>query len=366
MRIEIPTEHLISFAAVFGLAFGLSYLLTPLAQRLGVRFGIVDVPRDRHKHQRPTSKFGGLAMFAAFMAAVIVAQFLPVERADDKEIIRLTGLILGGAFIWVVGILDDRRNFGPLPQYIAQLIAAAIAVAFLIFIEQFNNPLTGERTPEWPYIVTVTISLFWLGLMMNTVNWLDGLDGLAAGVCAVASAIMFLHAAFQLNQTSVGLLPLALFGATLGFLPYNFHPARVFMGSNGALFLGFTVGVLSIIGGAKMATVLLVMGLPLLDVAWQILRRVRSGGNPVWGDRGHVHYRLLDAGLSQRQIVFGYYIFCALFGGIALVTASRVFKLITLFVMAGIVTLGVFLLTRRASHDNSDGSTVEPRSLPRT
>ncbi len=364
MGSDIPAEHLLSFAVVLGLAFGLSYALTPLAQRLGVRMGIVDVPRDRHKHPRPTSKFGGLAMFVAFTAAVIVAQFLPVERTDDKEIIRLTGLVLGGAFIWVVGILDDRRDFGPLPQYSAQLIAAAIAVAFLIFIEQFNNPLTGERTPEWPYVVTVTISLFWLGLMMNTVNWLDGLDGLAAGVCAVAAAIMFLHAAFQLNQTSVSLLPLALLGATLGFLPYNFHPARVFMGSNGALFLGFTVGVLSIIGGAKMATVLLVMGLPLLDVAWQILRRLRSGGNPVWGDRGHVHYRLLDAGLSQRQIVFGYYVFCALFGGIALVTASRVFKLIALLVMAGIVALGLYWLNRRAAQNHADNAPAEPRSLP--
>lgn len=345
---DVPAGHLLSFAIVLGLSFGLSFLLTPLAQRLGVRLGIVDVPRDRHLHPRVTSKFGGLAMFVAFVVAVVVAQFLPVERTDEKEIIRLIGLLLGGTFIWLFGILDDRRNFGPLPQYAAQLVAAAIAVAFLIFIEQFNNPLTGQRTPEWPYVVTVTISLFWLGLMMNTVNWLDGLDGLAAGVCAVASLMIFLHAAFELNQTSVSLLPLALLGATLGFLPFNFHPARVFMGSNGALFLGFTVGVLSIIGGAKMATVLLVMGLPLVDVAWQIVRRARSGGNPVYGDRGHVHYRLLDAGFSQRQIVLGYYLFCALFGGIALVTASRVFKLIALIVMAAVVALGVFLVSRRA------------------
>lgn len=345
---DIPGGHLLSFAIVLGLSFGLSYLLTPLAQRLGVRLSVVDVPRDRHLHPRVTSKFGGLAMFVAFVAAVVAAQFLPVERTDEKEIIRLAGLLIGAAFIWGFGILDDRWNFGPLPQYVAQLVAAAIAVAFLIIIEQFNNPLTGQRTPEWPYVVTVTLSLFWLGLMMNTVNWLDGLDGLAAGVCAVASLMIFLHAAFELNQTSVSLLPLALLGATLGFLPFNFHPARVFMGSNGALFLGFTVGVLSIIGGAKMATVLLVMGLPLVDVAWQIMRRARSGGNPIYGDRGHVHYRLLDAGFSQRQIVIGYYVFCALFGGIALMTASRVFKLIALIVMAGIVVLGVFLVSRRA------------------
>jgi hypothetical protein len=221
-------------------------------------------------------------------------------------------------------------------------------VLFLIFIEGFNNPLTGKLTPEWPYAVTVTLTLFWLGFMMNTVNWLDGVDGLAAGVCAVAALMIFIHAAFRLDQTSVSLLPLALFGAALGFLPYNFHPARIFMGSNGALFLGYTTGALGIIGGAKMATVLLVMGLPLLDVVWQIARRVSAGQNPTVGDRGHVHYRLLDLGLSPRQIVVGYYVFCALFGAIALVTASRLFKLIALLVMATVIFVGFIVLVWRA------------------
>jgi len=338
---------LVSFAVVLVVSFGLSFSLTPLARRLGLRWGLVDVPRGRHMHPQVMAKSGGMALYLAFTLTVILAQFLPVVRADDKEIIRLTGLLLGGAFLFLFGLLDDKRELSALPQYIAQLLAAAIAVIFLIFIEGFNNPLTGERTPEWPYIVTVTLTLFWLGFMMNTVNWLDGLDGLAAGVCAVAALMIFIHAAFRLDQVSVSLLALALFGAALGFLPYNFPPARVFMGSNGALFLGYTIGVLGIIGGAKMATVLLVMGLPLLDVVWQIVRRVSSGRNPTEGDRGHVHYRLLDAGISPRQIVLGYYVFCALFGGIALVTASRLFKLIALIVMAAIIGGGFVALSRR-------------------
>ncbi|MBP8974846.1 MAG: undecaprenyl/decaprenyl-phosphate alpha-N-acetylglucosaminyl 1-phosphate transferase [Anaerolineae bacterium] len=338
---------LVSFAVVLVVSFGLSFSLTPLARRLGLRWGLVDVPRGRHMHPHVMAKSGGMALYFAFTFTAILAQFLPVERTDDKEIIRLTGLLLGGAFLFLFGLLDDKRELSALPQYIAQLLAAAIAVVFLIFIESFNNPLTGERTPEWPYIVTVTLTLFWLGFMMNTVNWLDGLDGLAAGVCAVAALMIFIHAAFRLDQVSVSLLALALFGAALGFLPYNFPPARVFMGSNGALFLGYTIGVLGIIGGAKMATVLLVMGLPLLDVVWQIVRRVRAGRNPTEGDRGHVHYRLLDAGISPRQIVLGYYVFCAFFGGIALVTASRLFKLIALIVMAAIIGGGFVALSRR-------------------
>ncbi|NLX09726.1 MAG: undecaprenyl/decaprenyl-phosphate alpha-N-acetylglucosaminyl 1-phosphate transferase [Chloroflexi bacterium] len=342
----MPAEHIISFVIVFGVSLGLSLALTPVAQRLGLRWGIVDAPRGRHRHPHVMSKFGGLAMFVAFVAAVIVAQFLPVVRTDDKEIIRLFGLLIGGTFLFVFGILDDLYEFGPLPQYVAQLSAAAIAVVFLIIIERFNNPLTGQLTPEWPYVVTVTLTLLWLGFMMNTVNWLDGLDGLAAGVSAVTALMIFIHAAFRLDQVSVSLLPLALLGATLGFLPFNFHPARIFMGSNGALFLGYTIGVLGIIGGAKVATVLLVMGLPLLDVVWQIVRRVSVGENPAKGDRGHVHYRLLDMGLSQRQIVFGYYVFCSIFGAIALVTASRLYKLIALVVMAAVIAAGFAVLGR--------------------
>ncbi len=357
----MTTNHLVSFAVVFVVSFGLALTLTPAARRLGLRWGIVDVPRDRHKHPGITSKFGGLSLYVAFTTAAVLAQFLPVVRTDDKEIIRLAGLLLGGAFLFVFGILDDKHEFSALPQYIAQLIAAAIAIVFLIFIEGFNNPLTGKPTPEWPYVVTVTLTLFWLGFMMNTVNWLDGLDGLASGVSAVAALMIFIHAAFRLNQVSVSLLPLALFGAAVGFLPYNFHPARVFMGSNGALFLGYTVGVLGIIGGAKMATVLLVMGLPLLDVVWQIVRRVSAGKNPAEGDRGHVHYRLLELGFSVRQIVIGYYIFCALFGMIALITASRLFKLIALLVL-GLVVLGGFVfLSLHTSVDDTMLSDEQPR-----
>jgi UDP-GlcNAc:undecaprenyl-phosphate GlcNAc-1-phosphate transferase len=359
----MPSNHLVSFLVVFGVSFGLSLALTPVSRRLGERWGIVDRPRDRHLHPNVISKFGGMAMYVAFTAAVILAQFLPVVRTDDKEIIRLIGLLVGGLITFVFGLLDDRYEFGALPQYFAQLAAAAIAILFLIFIEQFNNPLTGNPTPQWPYVVTVTLTLFWLGLMMNTVNWLDGLDGLAAGVCAVASLTIFIHAAFRLDQVSVSLLPLALLGATLGFLPYNFHPARVFMGSNGALFLGYSIGVLGIIGGAKMATVLLVMGLPLLDVVWQIARRVSKGHNPVLGDRGHVHYRLLDLGLSQRQIVVGYYVFCALFGAIALVTASRLYKLLALLVMAAVIVIGFAVLSWRTRLENA-AEPVEAGDVP--
>lgn len=344
---EVLSAHWQAFLFVFAVGFGVSFLLTPQTIRLGKHLGIVAKPGGRRHHQQETSKLGGLALEVAFLAAVIVAIFMDVPRPDTNEKIRLVGLILGSIFISAIGFLDDRYELAPLPQYTAQLIAGAIAVLFLIFIESFNNPLTGSQT-SWDYAFTVTITLFWFGFMMNTVNWLDGLDGLAAGVICIASLMIFIHAGFQLKQISVSLLALALCGATLGFLPFNFSPARVFMGS-GALFLGYAIGALSIIGGAKMATILLVMGLPLFDTTWQIFRRMMEGKNPLFGDRGHLHFRLADMGYSQRAIVISYYIFCGFFGMMALVTTSQFFKLVSIVVMI-LILIGTFALLSVYTH----------------
>src|SRR5258707_6836158 len=234
-----------------------------------------------------------------------------------------------------------------MPQYIAQLITAAIGVVFLIFIERFNNPLTGATTPDWPYFITITISLFWLGLMMNTLNFLDGVDGLAGGVTFIASLLLFIHTVRE-GQLSVSLLPLALMGTTLGYLRFNWFPATIFMGS-GAVFLGYTLGALSIISGAKMATIMLVMGLPLLDVAWQAARRLLTGKNPLIGDRGHTHFRLIDRNVDPRLICLGYYLFCAAFGVLALILPSesqRIFKLVAIMIMMVLVVIGFMLVAR--------------------
>ncbi len=343
-------NYLGAYLIVFGVAFGLAVLLTPIARRLAFRWGVVDCPRGRHRHKNLMPKLGGLALYVAFTVAVLLAQAMPVPRFDPWEWIRLAGLLLGGAFLFVFGLLDDIYEFGPLPQYLAQIVAAAIAVFFRIFIETLNNPLTGQQTDPWPFVVTVTLSLFWLGLMMNTVNWLDGVDGLAGGVAFVAAMVLFANAAFRLDppQISVSLLPLALMGATAGFLLFNFPPAKIFMGSNGAFFLGYTVGSLSIIGGAKAATILLVMGLPLLDVVWQIVNRLRQGRNPAEGDRGHLHFRLIDLGLNPRVIVLGYYVFCAFFGALALITTSQAFKVVAMIVMSALVVTGFAVVNRIA------------------
>lgn len=342
--------HWLSFVVVVILAFSTTIALVPVTIWLGERWGIIARAGGRRLTEgdlRGVSKLGGLAIYGGFTLAALAAQFLPVPRFDPYEIVRFTGLMLGGSFIMLVGLLDDRYELSPVILGIAQIFAAGIAVAFQIFIEFLNNPLTGQQTEPWPYIVTVTLSMFWLGLMMNTVNFMDGLDGLAGGVAFIAGAMLFVNSAFVIEpaQVSVSLLPLALMGASLGFVMYNFYPARIFMGG-GAVYLGYLLGCLSIIGGAKMATILLVMGLPLMDLAWQALNRLLHGRNPMHGDRGHVHFRLLDMGFSQRQIVLSYYGFCALFGILTLVTSSQLFKFIALGVMLALVGIGFALLTR--------------------
>jgi UDP-GlcNAc:undecaprenyl-phosphate GlcNAc-1-phosphate transferase len=342
-----------NFVLVFLLAFALAFAITPLAGLYGRRVGLADVPGGRRQHAGLVPRTGGLALCLAFAVTVLAAQLLPVPRFDSNEIIRLIGLLLGGAFIFLFGLADDRWSLSPRWQYLIHATAAVIAIVFLIFVEYFYSPLTGDKV-TFPLWLTVAFTLFWIMGMINTVNWLDGLNGLAAGVTAIACGVLFVNAAFRLNppQTSVALLPLALLGVCLGFLPWNLS-ARVFMGSSGAWFLGYTLGCLAIIGGAKVAAVLLVMALPIIDVAWLIFRRARRGVSVGAGGRDHLHFRLLDAGIPQWKIVLGYYTFCTALGALALVTSSRLYKLIALIVL-GILALLALWQTEKQSGKQAD------------
>lgn len=349
----------LQYLLIFALAVSATLLLVPAAQWLGTRFGVTSRPGGRRTlegDRKRVSKLGGLALFGGFTLAVLAAQVLPVPRMDPNEAIRLFGLLLGGTLIFGVGVLDDIYEFGPLPQFIGQAVAAIVAIACLIFIEYVNNPLTGQQTDTFPFPVTVVVTFFWLIFMMNTMNFLDGLDGLAGGVTLIAGAMLFINSAYRVTpaQTSVSFLPVALVGVCAAYLLFNFYPARIFMGG-GAQYLGFTLGALSIIGGAKMGTILLVLGLPLIDVVWQALDRLWHGRSPFRGDRGHLHFRLLDMGFTQRQIVIGYYAFCLFFGALTLVTSSQLFKFIALGAL-GVIVLLTFAVLTRARQSASGGA----------
>lgn len=344
-----------AYIIVFCLALGTSLAIMPVARYLSFRFDITSDPGGRRQEALPMPKLGGLAIFSGFIVTIIVAQHLPVPRFDSYEIIRLVGLIIGSTFIFLLGIVDDLKELNYFQSFLGQIITAGIAIAFQIFIEFFNNPFTGNQTDPWTPIVTITLTMFWLVLMMNTVNFLDGSDGLAVGIAVIAGLILFLNSAFRLEppQTSVSLLPLALSGASLGFLIYNFYPAKIYMGGS-SWFLGYVLGVLSIIGGAKMATILLVMGLPLMDLGWQVVNRLRHGRNPFRGDRGHLHFRLLDTGrYTPGQVALGYYGICSIFGFLTLATTSQLFKFIAFGVMLIFVAIGFIAVGRISSSDNN-------------
>jgi UDP-GlcNAc:undecaprenyl-phosphate GlcNAc-1-phosphate transferase len=337
---------MLTFFLVFVSAFLIALVLTPLAARFAIRTGAVDQPAPRRVHDKPTPRLGGLPIFVAFFAAVGVSLVYP--RSDPHEMTRLAGLLIGSALVCAVGAYDDYHELKAAPQLITQMVAAGIAVASGVLILEIPNPFGKPIAFETWFAIFFT--LFWLVGTMNTVNWLDGIDGLAGGVVVIAGTVMFIHT-YHLEQHSLALLALALAGTVLGFLPFNFFPAKIFLGSAGANVLGFALGVLSIIGGAKVATALLVLGIPILDVAWQIVSRLRAHKSPFVADRGHLHHRLLDLGFSQRAIVILYYTFTAFFGALALILPSGIYKLVALVIIGIGAVLVLIKLRHQATTD---------------
>jgi len=315
----------------FALAAALSLVLSLAVTRLCHRLNLLDWPEPRRMHTRPVPRLGGIAIFLAFVGVSLLL-FRPV---NDYESHVYFGLLAAAALVVAVMAYDDLRGLPPLPRLGIQTLAALIAIVPAghgTLIEVLHNPLLpGNQQTVLPLWVAVPFTWFWIVGMMNTINWVDGLDGLAGGVVAITALVMA-AISWLLGQHTTALLCAVLAGATLGFLPLNLHPARLFMGDCGAMFLGLALAVLANVGGAKLATMLLLLGLPIADTARVILRRVRVGRSPLRFDRSHLHYRLLEGGLSQRQIVLLFYAVTALFGGVTLLaaylqTASGVWQL---------------------------------------
>jgi UDP-GlcNAc:undecaprenyl-phosphate GlcNAc-1-phosphate transferase len=335
----------------FGVALLLSLLLTPVAGRLSRRWGFMANPGGRRLHSGPVPKLGGMPLFIAFLVGAALAYwFLPPSSAYEARLLR--GVVIGGAIMFFGGLLDDRLELPPRVLFAIQFLAVAVAIYHEVYIRRFSVP--GRAVPVeipmddylWAALLVYAITTLWIVGMVNTINFLDGLDGLAAGVGLIA-ALLFAWHGYNLEQTTVAAFPLVLAGALLGFLPYNFAPARVFLGSAGAYFLGYGLATMSILSPAKIATTLLVLAVPILDVAWQIFDRLRHGQSPFRGDRGHLHFRLSDFGLPTRRIVLGYYALALGFGLVAILAPGPIDKLIALTLLSGSVLLTMWWLTRR-------------------
>lgn len=329
---------------VFFAAFALALLATPLARRAGERLGLVDVPGGRRQHRGRVTRIGGAGLFFGFIVTAVALYFGGVIKPEHLR--PVAGVLLGTTFVFVSGLVDDRYDLKALPQFVVQFIAAAIAIAFTVWIQEVTLPFT-DRPTVFAWYITYPLTLAWVVGMMNTVNFLDGLDGLAAGVGAIAAALFAVHS-YSLQQREIALYSLALCGACVGFLIFNFHPARVFLGSAGAMTLGYALATLSILAPARVMTALLILVIPLADTAFLVFDRWRHGRSPFVGDRGHLHFRLMDLGFSQRQIVLGYWAFCAIFGALVL-ALPRVYKLVALGVL-GLIVIGVLVVLSRTEN----------------
>lgn len=332
----------ISLALVFGVAWLGAFLLTYVARAAGNRVGVVDKPRPGEIQVRVFPRTGGYAIFFAFLAAALVGAFL-IPRSEQENW-RLLGVLLGSAAILPLAILDDRRRLGPMPQLVGQIAIASIPILFGVVVDSIATPFWGViPLPAW---LVVPFTVVWIVGMVNTINLVDVMDGLAAGVATIAALVLFARGVFDFGQYDIAILPLALAGGCLGFLPHNFHPARIIMGSSGALLLGYSLATMSIMGGAKVATALLVLGVPIADVAWVITRRLAAGRSPMkGGDQAHLPQRLHLAGLSQRQIVLSFYLLCAVFG-LAAARFGPVEKLYAFVAVAVVMATILFALAR--------------------
>ena len=303
----------------------IALVTTPVVRSLAFKMRAVDVPKDnRRMHNHPIPRMGGLAIFLGFLFSVLI--FVPLTD-------ELRGMLLGAVVIVVLGVLDDIYALPAMPKFLVQIGAALIAVLQGTVITHLSNPNLFSASPIWNLgVLSIPFSVLWIVAITNAVNLIDGLDGLACGVSAISSMTL-LVIALTVSEPQVALLMAALAGACLGFLPYNLNPAKIFMGDTGSTFLGYVLAVVSIQGLFKYATIIsfavpfLLMGLPIFDTCFAILRRVSHGQSPMAPDRGHIHHRLIDMGLSQKQAVAVLYIISAILGLSAVVlTTSGVTK----------------------------------------
>ena len=350
----MPTSREIYFFIYFVGTAVLAYLVTDLVARIASRLGIHDVPdRGRKIHEYPLPKLGGVAIFISFLVALMALAL----NGWTSEISpwRLAGLVIAGLVLIFGGALDDKYDLAPGVQICFPVAAAVLAVLSGTHISYITNPLGGNivldqlKIGSYPVLGGLLVFGWILGLTYTT-KFLDGMDGLVAGIAAIAAMVVFgLSLSREVNQTTTAFVALVFAAACFGFLPFNFHPARIFLGEGGSTLAGFVIATLAVISGGKIATALLVLGIPILDAAWVIVRRLWVGKSPFVGDKKHLHFRLLDIGLTQRQSVMFLYLLAAIFGFVAVFLQS-LGKLIALGILSAvmlIVAIAVAVLYRK-------------------
>ncbi len=332
-------DHVLAFM----IALGTALILTPVVITFARRTGALDAPDARKVHVRPIPRIGGLGIYAAFMVSVLIQ--LGFADLTPELMTSLFGLLAGGTIIVVIGIIDDYWDLPAKVKLLGQILAACVLViGFDVRIDVVTDPFGDYIYLEY---LAIPATIFWVVGLTNTVNLIDGLDGLAAGVSSIAAVTIFL-VAMEEGIPFVAMITAALAGAAVGFLYYNFNPARIFMGDTGSMFLGFMLAGISVVGAVKSAATIalivpiLALGLPILDTTFAIVRRARNHRPIFKPDKGHLHHRLLAHGFTQKQAVLLMYVVSALFGlcALALTAVSIQAALLIILIVAAAVFLG--------------------------
>ncbi|HVA37188.1 MAG TPA: MraY family glycosyltransferase [Candidatus Dormibacteraeota bacterium] len=310
--------------STFVVALATSVFATPLVRRIALKLGIVALPGGRNAHTAPTARCGGIAVYLGFIFALFVVMGIALAGSAkiwDRLVIReLVGLLFGGTLIFLIGIWDDAMDLPAKKKLLGQSAVAIASMLYGFVIPGISNPFAHNQWIAFPLWLGVPLTLFWYLGMMNAMNFIDGLDGLLAGITAIAGTCLYLIALVK-GHALVALLMAALVGGSLGFLPYNFNPAKIFLGDSGSLFIGYVFATVSIVGVSKLAisisliVPLVVLALPVFDTAAAIFRRWRRGQHLFAADRGHVHHVLVfEYGLGVRQAVILLYAVCFALG----------------------------------------------------
>ncbi len=345
-------------------AFLVAFAATPMVISLAHKINAIDVPKDaRRIHKKPIPLIGGLAIFYGFIVSVLC--FATIDN-------ELMGVLLGAIVIVVTGIVDDMKSLPAIVKLMCQLLASAIVVYSGVRIEHFANPFSAWFGP--PYVtfsfwVSIAVTMIWITGITNAVNLIDGLDGLAVGVSTIASASLMALTLIS-DNLNVAIITAAVAGAGFGFLPYNFHPAKIFMGDTGALFLGYILACISVQGFLKMSAIIsfavpiLVLGLPIFDTIFAIVRRLLTGRSPMSPDRGHLHHRLLDMGFSQRRVVAILYTLTAVLCMTAVVISIKGYSRGVVLIVSVLVIILVSMKVMDSQKDPGLHSDADNREMP--
>ncbi len=339
MNVNVSADVLLRVGAALVTALVISFAMSPLVKSFAYKVGAIDVPKDnRRMHKVPTPRLGGLAIFLGFLVSILL--FVKIDYS-------MQGILLGSVIIVVLGVVDDIVALKAGIKFVVQILAALVAVYHGVQVQVLSNPNIFSEQPYWHLgILSVPLTVLWIVAVTNSVNLIDGLDGLANGVSTI-SALTVLVIALWVSETEIAIIMAALVGACIGFMPYNMNPAKMFMGDTGATFLGYILATISIQGLFKTYAIIsfvvpfLILGLPIFDTSFAFVRRIAHGQNPMKADRSHVHHRLIDMGLNQKQAVAILYVISAILGlsAVVLATSGEIKALVTLVTLAAVALI---------------------------